>query len=264
MNLIIPPSTPYFIAAFGCALLAALGLLLMERRQLAPSATRLLPTAPTQRRRYLVGNTLGIPAALALVVMAFVIGPGQQRLLFLAGAAGAYLYLALVIPRRPLVQAQQEAQRLRKLTPGFISFVRVGLSSFESPLEIMRRYVSRPVPQWAVMQALVAEAMQRGLDERLRPFASLNAVARERMCRELIDVTDALAQAEAEGGSILPVLEAQQATLELILQSEFKRMLRRRTMYLLLMVAISLVVGILINLLFTMTAGGSVLFGLGR
>jgi hypothetical protein len=38
---------------------------------------------------------------------------------------------------------------------------------------------------------------------------------------------------------------------------------RRRTMYLLLMVAVSLVVGILLNLLFVMTGGGSVLGQLG-
>jgi hypothetical protein len=40
-------------------------------------------------------------------------------------------------------------------------------------------------------------------------------------------------------------------------------MLRRRTLYLLLLVAVSLVVGILINLLFVMTGGGAVLSGIG-
>lgn len=39
-------------------------------------------------------------------------------------------------------------------------------------------------------------------------------------------------------------------------------MLRRRTVYLLLMVAISLVIGILVNLLWVMTGGGAVLSGL--
>jgi hypothetical protein len=59
------------------------------------------------------------------------------------------------------------------------------------------------------------------------------------------------------------VLSAQQATLEQILQGEFKRELRRRTMYLLLMVAVSLVIGILVNLLFIMTRGGEALMQLG-
>jgi hypothetical protein len=263
-SFLIAPGVPYFIAAIGGALLALMGLLLSERRRIAVAGMRLLPTAGGISGRYLVGNAMGLPVATVLVLTA-VVGnaQGQTRSLLFAGAFGAYLYLALVIPRRPLVQQQQEARQLRRITPGFISFVRVALGSFESPLDILRRYVARPVPAWAPMQELVQESIRVGLDQRLRPFAALNAVARHRACRELIDVTDALAQAEAEGGSILPVLEAQQATLELILQSEFKRMLRRRTMYLLLMVAISLVVGILINLLFTMTAGGSALFNLG-
>ncbi|NTW02996.1 MAG: hypothetical protein HGA19_17225, partial [Oscillochloris sp.] len=80
---------------------------------------------------------------------------------------------------------------------------------------------------------------------------------------DLTDVAEALAQSESEGSPIETVLAAQQATLELILQSEFKRDLRRRTMYLLLMVAISLVVGILINLLWIMTKGGAVFTQLG-
>jgi len=142
--------------------------------------------------------------------------------------------------------------QLRALTPGFISFVRVGMGSFESPMDIMRRYTVRPVEKWAVMQTLITDAVQVSLDQRMRPFASLTLVARERGCRELLDVAEALAQAEAEGGRIDTVLEAQQATLELILQSEFKRMIRRRTMYLLLMVAVAHVIGILGNLLFTM------------
>jgi putative copper export protein len=86
---------------------------------------------------------------------------------------------------------------------------------------------------------------------------------RARGCRELTDVAEALAQAEAEGAGVETVLAAHQTTLEQILEGEFKRMVRRRSMYLLLMVAISLVVGILINLLFVMTGGGSVLTRMG-
>ena len=127
----------------------------------------------------------------------------------------------------------------------------------------MRRYTDRPHPRLAPMQALVAEALQTGADLRLCPFAALSLVARGRGCRELSDLADALAQAEAEGGRIEQVLAAQQQTLELILQGEFKRMVRRRTMYLLLMVAVSLVVGILVNLLFVMTSGGGALARLG-
>lgn len=262
MPFLITPGMPYFAAAVAAAILAALGLLLMERRQVAAVGMQLAPSPTAMSRRYIVGNLAGIPlaSAVALVVVAGNI-QGTTRLLLLGGAAATYLYLALVLPRRPVVQREKEAARLRTLTPGFISFVRVALGSFESPTDIMRRYTARPVKQYALMQDLVAESIKLGLDRRMRPFAALATVARERGCRELTDVTEALAQAEAEGGRIDTVLQAQQATLELILQSEFKRMLRRRTMYLLLMVAVSLVVGILINLLWVMTGGGSALFG---
>ena len=60
------------------------------------------------------------------------------------------------------------------------------------------------------------------------------------------------------------VLAAHAATLEAVLKDGFKRMLNRRALYLLGMVAISLVVGILGNLLFVMTGGGSLLMNLGR
>lgn len=264
VSLLLMPSTPYVLAALAGALLAALGILLLERSQLAAVGLQLAPSSGSMARRYVIGNLAGGPLALSLIVSVITGNvQGMLRLLLLGAALGGYLYLALVLPRRPLVRQQQEAAQLRRLTPGFIAFVRVGLSSFESPLDIMRRYGARPVQRWAPMQAVVADALRISLDRRLRPCAALATVARARGCPELTAVAEALAQAEAEGGRIDSVLAAQQTTMEIILQSEFKRMLRRRTLYLLLMVAVSLVVGILINLLWIMTGGGSVLLGIG-
>jgi hypothetical protein len=211
-----------------------------------------------------VGQISGVSLA-GMLLLAMIAGDmrGGARSLLLAAAAGAYLGLGLALPRQPAVRRQREAAELRRLTPGLIAFVRVGLGSFESPTAIMGRYVAQAHPRLAPMRQLVAEAIQIGQDRRLRPFAALAAAARPRGCRELTDVAEALAQSEAEGAPVETVLAAQQATLELILQSEFKRQLRRRTMYLLLMVAVSLVVGILINLLWIMTRGGAALMQLG-
>lgn len=254
MPLLASPATPYLAASLACALLAAIGLVLVMRGRPAPIGPGLAAAPPL-----LIGQVAGVALAGMLLLAVLVGGPqGMPRLLLLAGALAAYLGLGVALPRRPLVERQREATRLRRLTPGFIAFVRVALGSFEAPIAVLRRYTARPAPRLAPMQLLVAEALQRSQDQRLRPFGALAAVARERDCRELIDLAEALAQAEAEGGPIESVLAAQQETLELILQSEFKRMLRRRTIYLLLMVAVSLVVGILLNLLFVMTGGGSV------
>ncbi len=260
-DLLIVPGAPYFLGALAGCLLAGLGLTQFAPRTapVGPDMPRLSPSA-----RLAVGQIAGVSLA-AMFLLAVVAGDvrGGARNLLLVMAMGAYLGLGLVIPRRPIVRRQQEAAELRRLTPGMIAFVRVGLSSFESPTAIMIRYVAQTHPRLAPMRHLVAEALQIGQDRRLRPFAALAAAARPRGCRELTDVTDALAQSEAEGASADIVLAAQQATLELILQSEFKRELRRRTMYLLLMVAVSLVVGILINLLWIMTKGGAAFMQMG-
>ena len=160
------------------------------------------------------------------------------------------------------------------------------MSIYQLILQILQRAASTNNPVRSIPQIVeeasstfsdeVAEESVRTLVARMAADPDVDV---ERVARGLYRITDAgdadgdeteevtlvatelkklIEQAEAEGGRIDTVLEAQQATLELILQSEFKRMLRRRTMYLLLMVAVSLVVGILINLLFVMTKGGSI------
>lgn len=260
-DLLIAPGAPYFMGALAASLLAGLGLMLMRPAPLAagPATPRLSPAA-----RLIIGQVAGATLAALLLSVALAGGArGGARGLLLALALGGYLGLGLAWPRRPEVRRRQEAAALRRLTPGLIGFVRVGLGSFESPAAILGRYSGQSQPRLAPMRRLVAEAVQIGQERRLRPFAALALAARPRGSRELSDVAEALAQSEAEGSAVETVLAAQQATLELILQSEFKRMLRRRTMYLLLLVAISLVVGILINLLWVMTGGGAALSRMG-
>ena len=95
----------------------------------------------------------------------------------------------------------------------------------------------------------------------MRPFTALRDQARLSGCRELIDLAEALAQAENEGADVSTTLGQHEQTLLAVLDDEFKRMLKRRTMYLLLLVAIAVVVGILGNLLYVMI--GSVLLNGG-
>jgi hypothetical protein len=239
MILFLNPGLPYFFIA------------------LAGGGLTLLSATLSGRHRLFTGCFVGVLAVIMLVLAA----DGAQaavRQIALLTAALALLIFALWLPRRAEALKRRESAQIRLLTPGFISFIRVALSSFEPPMEALRRYCERPGARTLALQLLVAEALQLSLDERLRPFAALASVARSHSCRELSEVAEALAQAEAEGGRIEQVLAAQQATLELILQSEFKRMLSRRTIYLLLMVAVSLVVGLLFNLLFVMTSGGTI------
>ncbi|HMQ31448.1 MAG TPA: hypothetical protein PKD53_12020 [Chloroflexaceae bacterium] len=260
-DLLVAPGAPFYALALAGALLAMLGAALAPSRPLlvGPAASHLGAGG-----LLVAGQLAGVSVAATLLGLAIAGGAqGGARALLICGALGAYLGLGVALPRRPTARREREAAALRRLTPGFISFVRVATGSFESPLAVMRRYTRRPQARLAPMQALVAEALQVGADLRLRPFAALAAAARPRRCRELTEVAEALAQAEAEGASVEAVLAAHQETLELLLQGEFRRMVRRRSMYLLLMVAVSLVVGILLNLLFVMTGGGTVLTRVG-
>lgn len=260
-DILIAPGAPSYVLAFAGALLALLGVAMAERGpHLAGSATLKL----SDRGRLLAGQLAGLAVAALLLGVVVAGGPrGSFSDLLICGAVAGYLGLGVVLPRRPQVCREREAAALRRLTPGFVSFVRVAMGSFEAPLAIMRRYTRRPQARLAPMQDLVAEALRTGADLRLRPFAALAVVARSRGCRELNDVVEALAQAEAEGAPVEAVLAAHQETLELLLQGEFRRMVRRRSMYLLLLVAISLVVGILLNLLYVMTGGGAVFTRIG-
>ncbi|NTV65317.1 MAG: hypothetical protein HGA65_17545 [Oscillochloris sp.] len=260
-DLLIAPGAPYLIGALAGCLLAGLGLALLQPRQLqiGQQFAQLGPSS-----RLVIGQAGGLILAGLLLSGAIAGGArGGMRLLLLSLALGSYLGLGLVFPRQPELHRRRAAAQLRRLTPGLIAFVRVGLGSFEAPSAVLSRYLTQRQPQLVPMRELLGESLQISQERRLRPFAALALAARPRGCRELSDVAEALAQSESEGASVETVLAAQQATLELILQSEFKRELRRRTIYLLLMVAISLVVGILLNLLWIMTRGGAALVQLG-
>jgi len=258
IDFLLAPGAPYFAASFAGVLLAAFGLTRIERSRWVKVGVRVLPNRMEYRTRLLIGQVAAIPLASVLLFLAFNAGHGTRNLL-LALASAAYLYIGVVIPRRPIVEAQKTARRLRQLTPGLVAYVQVSLAGGDSPLMILEGFIDRPNKKRAAMQAVVVDAIAMTRARYVRPFDALRMVTRARGCTELIDVAESLATAEAEGTDPQTVLEAQARTLEIVLKDEFTRMLKRRTMYLLLFVAISLVVGILGNLLFVMTGGGSLL-----
>jgi len=263
VDLLLTPGTPFFALAAALVCVAAMGLVRLEWHAQAVAGLPSLLTRWGVRSRLALGQLAAIPlAGMLLLVMLATKGESARQLLFVLAAA-TYLYLGMVLPRKPLVQRQKEQKRLRKLTPGFVAHIRDSMAGRESPADLLNRFVVRPRPKLAVMQALVTESLDLAEQQRLRPFEALLAVARERAPRELIEVCRALAQAESEGADVQLVLAAQEETLERIIADEFQRMLKRRTLYLTGMVAVSLVIGILFNLLFVITGGGAVLLGTG-
>jgi hypothetical protein len=265
VDLLLSPGAPFFALSVAGAMLAAFGLARMERARIAFAGVRSLPTTWGMHGRFVLGQAAAVPLAVLVLLITLAGGvAGNQRTLLLAGAGAIYLYIGIIIPRKPIVRAQQERKQLRTLTPGFISYVRVALSGYDPPATLLERYCARPAKRLMTMQQLVAEALTLMHEQRMRPFEALRAVARARGCQELTDVVEALAQAEREGSDVQEVLAAHAATLDAVLKDEFKRMLNRRTLYLLGLVAISLVIGILGNLLFVMTGGGSLVMNLGH
>jgi hypothetical protein len=247
MSHILSISTaPALLAALSGALLAALGVVL--RRQ--PVSTKPL----NERQRLIIGQSSGI--LLALICFGASLSGG---IFWIALGLAAYLAFGMVWARQPQRRRARTERELRQLTPGLIGFIRVALGSFEAPSMLLRRYCTQATPRQVSMREVVAAALTLSEEQRMRPFAALAEIARRYRCRELIDATAALAQAEAEGTPVEMVLAAQQQTLEALLQGEFRRLIRRRTVYLLLLAAISLVVGILLNLLFVMVVGSNVL-----
>ncbi len=262
-DFLLNPGAPFAALAAAGVLIAALGLMQLERARLAFAGMRSLPTKWGLRGRFVLGQGAAIPLAAILLLIDVAGGAKGNNRILLVGALATYLYIGVIIPRKPIVQAQKERKRLRLLTPGFVSYVRVALAGYDPPATLMERYCARPSRRLLPMQRLVAEALMLMNQRRLRSFEALRMVARARGCQELTDVCEALAQAEAEGTDVQQVLAAHEATLEAVLKDEFTRMLKRRTMYLLGLVAVSLVVGILGNLLFVMTGGGSLLTRIG-
>lgn len=261
--LLVPGASSIALALAGC-LIAAVGLLRLERTRAVIQGIRTLPTRWGMAGRFALGALAGAPLAGLVALFALASGArGTQRSLLLGMATALYLAVGVVLPRRPLIAAQRARRQLRQLTPGLVSYVRVALAGYDPPAILLERYCARPARRLAPMQQVVTEALQLMRERRLRPFAALRSAARVRGCLEFTDVAEALAQAEAEGSDVQQILAAQASTLEALLRDEFSRMLKRRTLYLLGLVAVALVVGILGNLLFVMTGGGSLLMDSG-
>lgn len=270
-DLLLTPGAPWFALAVAAALVAALAE--AQRRPVTalarpapgrlPGGTPLQPLTPAQlRARLVIGQALTAPlVALLLLSAAAANLQGVAWLLVLGLALALLLAGGWVLPRRPWVVAQQRRRRLRALTPGLIAYIRVALAGYDPPATLLERYLTLADRQRQPMAELLQAALLVMHRERRRPFEALALVARQHAPQELIDVAEALAQAEREGGDPGQVLMAHEQTLLAILDDEFKRMLKRRTLVLLVLVAISVVVGILGNLLYVMI--GSVLLGGG-
>src|SRR5688500_16204263 len=142
-DLLLAPGAPYYALSVVGVLLAIAGLMQLERTRMMVVGVRGLPTRWGMRGRYLLGQAAGVPVAGALVLAAFAGGAtGTPRLLMLVCALGLYLWLGVALPRRPIVQAQRERRKLRALTPGFVNYVRVALAGFDSPAQLLERYVA--------------------------------------------------------------------------------------------------------------------------
>jgi hypothetical protein len=192
-----------------------------------------------------------------LALTTALLAPAQPWLL--AGGAA----LALVARRHlspPHVRRDPGAQqRVLRLTPGFIGYVRVALAGGEAPLHILAHYVEHAHPGLAPMRELVAATLAEARSSRRRGFGVLAELSRARGHHALAEAAAILADAEERGIDADAALERYQHMLEGVLHDAFMRLVRRRSLALLGVSALSLVLGVVGNILFVMTDGGRAL-----
>ncbi len=253
----LAPGWPFIFLSIAGALLALISILHLEAaRQLVPGF-RPIVSPSGYRQRLLLGQVTGAALAATLVLVARMSGMhGLYLLLMILLALAVWMAVGLVLPRRPQVNAERERRSLRRATPGFVSYIRISLAGGEAAATLLEQFVATPEPQRAALQDAVRAALVLMRTERRRPFDALLRVARERDCRELVDVVEALAQAEERGTDPRPALKAQQAMLEAILRDELTRTLKRRNLGLIGLVALSVLFGLVVNILFVMVVGG--------
>lgn len=259
VDILIQPAAWLAALSLAGVLLAIIGLTQLEQARTLAAGMRTLPTRWGMTGRLALGHLAAIPlAALPALLIVSTHLTGMPRMLLAGASLALYLYVAIVLPRKPITSAQRERRQLRQLTPSFVSYIRVALAGYDSPPVLLERYLVRPHPRRAMMQQVVAEALGMMRDRGILPFDALRRVAREHGCIELIVVAESLAQAESEGSDPQLALQAQEATLNQILQDEFRQTIERRKLYLLALAALA-VVSVLIQIMFVIVVGSGAL-----
>ncbi len=259
IDIFVAPGIWTVFASIAGVLIAVIGVAQLKQACALASGLRTLPSRWGMTGRFVLGHLAALPLASALLVLIASAGiDGMPRLLLATVAFAIYLYVGVVIPRRPVTARQQEQRRLRRLTPSFVAYVRVALAGYDPPPLLLERYLLRLDDRYAPMQRVVADALHLVRDHGVLPFDALRRVARDRGCSELIDVAEALAQAEAEGSDPQTALLAQETTLNQVLYDEFRQMIERRKLYLLALAALA-VVSVLVQIIFVIVMGSNVM-----
>ncbi|GIW00373.1 hypothetical protein [Roseiflexus sp.] len=259
IDIFIAPGVWTVFASIAGVLIAIIGVAQIEQARALANGLRTLPSRWGMTGRFVLGHLAALPLASALILLLVSTGiEGMPRLLLATVALAIYLYIGVIIPRKPVTARQQEQKRLRRLTPSFVAYVRVALAGYDPPPMLLERYVMRPDDHYAPMQRAVADALRLMRDHGVLPFDALRRVARDRRCAELIDVAEALAQSEAEGSDPQTALLAQETTLNQVLYDEFRQMIERRKLYLLALAALA-VVSVLVQIIFVIVMGSNVM-----
>lgn len=207
------------------------------------------------RQRMMVGNLLAWPTAIVLVVASD--GSAWQWIAWLLGIA-LVLLMGWSIPMRP-VQARKDAERaLKRLTPSLINHLWIGLATGDPPMSVLRSYLARPDRRLAPMQHLIAETITLVDRERMLPFTALHEVTLRYPCVPLQDMAAILKQSEQEGSSPLDALARLRESVDRMIYEDFRLMLERRKMWLLLVTAFA-VLAVVGQILFVAVVGSDAL-----
>jgi hypothetical protein len=135
-SLVLCPILPFLLFGLGAVCVLAIGVI-----QLQPHVVGILP-APrgwSYWSRMLVGQAGGLLAGLIVLLPALTGATfGVPLPLWISLALVVWLYLGLVLPRKPIQAAKRRVHQLALLTPGFLNYVQVALAGGDTPIVILQ------------------------------------------------------------------------------------------------------------------------------
>lgn len=263
MNLVAPTTAGLLLTCAGL-LLAGFGAAQLTQARRVVAGVQLRAQGSDIAQRTLIGGAAGAVAALIVIASVLASGiDGRPRLAAFAVAGVLVVYGGISWPAAPLREQARLARLLRRLTPSFTGYLRVAIGGGDSPHDALTRYVARPRDAIAPMQQIVRDALLAAQRIPTSSFAALRHVARFTACQELIDLSEALAQAEESSAStMVGQLVAQEQTLAAIIADEDMRLIKRRKLYVLCFVAYAMIMSTLVQILYVNVLGSALAKGL--
>ncbi len=204
--------------------------------------------------RWSIGQVIGGVVGSAVILIGSALGTMMMGVLL---GITAYVLAGLSLPRLPETNAKRRASQIRRQLPAFVGFLRITLGQEPFPIAC-NRYLAVSHSRNRLMRDVVRRAIDRSQRMGIPLPSAFYDVAHQEECPELQYLADILKRSFEEGLDVRSLMEQQQQLLQSLLRNEFRRAIQQRGILLLLVTAISVIVGVLGNLLYVIIAGSDI------